>query len=286
MILFLAMVLAGLSITPLSGHCNDEISWIYLGFPPVFIEDGPFANQGYGDFVLKVLMDNVTGYTHKRLKCNVVRAQELLRSQANVGHPAFLKRPDRDSYTEVSIPAYVLIPNGVLVPSDQVNKFKSFINANGAFLLERAVTQSKLTVGISAGRAYGGIIDQILTKHKGHQNIFTTFDEQHLLDKLLLMMKAGRIDYLIGYPNEVQYYAKQNEYDRSITCLPVEGMPDYFLGYIAFPKNAWGKSIVEKINPILEKHRNTPEYHAAYEFWLDQKSIERYRRYVREVYRD
>ena len=267
-----------------SGYCGDEINWIYLGFPPVHIEEVPFANKGYGDFVLQLLIDNLEGYEHKRLKCNIARALELLKDQAKVGHPAFLKRSDRDSYVEVSVPAYVLIPNGILVPSHQLSKFQPYINDEGKFLLEKAITKSNLKIGISAERAYGDIIDKILMKHKNHKNIFINYDEAFLLKRLLIMMNAGRIDCIIGYPNEGQYYARQPENNLKLNSLPIEGMPDYFLGYIAFPKNKWGKSIVKKINSILKKNRDTTEYKAAYEFWLDENSIKRYRKYVREVY--
>ena len=270
---------------PLEAGCyDDQISWIYLDFPPVHIAEGPFTNQGYGDFVLQLLINNLEGYEHKRLKCNIARAQELLKNQAKVGHPAFLKKSDRNSYVAISVPAYVLIPNGVLVLNHQLHKLESFINKEGIFLLEKAITQSNLKVGISAERAYGGVIDRILTKHKGHQNLFINFDEKQFLQKLISMMAAGRIDCIVGYPNEGQYYAKQSENNIDITCLPVEGMPDFVLGYIAFPKNEWGKAIIQKINPILKTYRNTQQYHAAYEFWLDDNSIRRYRQYVRDVY--
>ena len=267
-----------------SGYCDDTISWIYLGFPPVHIEDGPFANKGYGDFVLHLLINNLKAYRHKLLKCNIARAQELLKNQAKVAHPAFLKRSDRTNYVEVSIPAYVLIPNAVLVFSHQLGKFRPYIDSQGKFLLERAIMESSLKVGISAERAYGGIIDQILMKHKNHKNIFVNYDDESLLRKLLSMMNAGRLDYIIGYPNEGQYYAKSIEKNMNLVSFPIAGMPDYFLGYIAVPKNDWGKSIIEKINLILEENRNTPEYHAAYEFWLDENSVKHYRQYVRKVY--
>ncbi len=50
-------------------------------------------------------------------------------------------------------------------------------------------------------------------------------------------------------------------------------------------KNEWDKNIIEKINPILKAHRNAPEFHEFYEFWLDDVSKKRYREYDKTLYR-
>ena len=119
-------------------------------------------------------------------------------------------------------------------------------------------------------------------KYKNHKNIIVLYD-QNLSNNLFELMVAGRIDYIIGYPYEGQYYSKISDME-DVVCLPIEGMPDYLLGYVGFPKNEWGKAIIAKINPIIKSNRNTPAYHSAYEFWLDEISINRYRQYAREVY--
>jgi hypothetical protein len=50
--------------------------------------------------------------------------------------------------------------------------------------------ESSLKVGISAERAYGGIIDPILMKHKNDKNILVNYDDESLLRKLLSMMNG------------------------------------------------------------------------------------------------
>ena len=141
------VVFTFLCVTPQSGCCGDEISWIYLGLPPIYIEEGPLANKGFGDFFLQLLIKNLGGYDHKLLKCNIARAQMMLKNQEKVGHPAILKRPDRESYVAFSIPAYVSIPSGALVPKIHLNKFKPFLTNKGIFSLERAIAQSDLKAG-------------------------------------------------------------------------------------------------------------------------------------------
>ena len=255
-----------LLLNSLFSYAEDRITWTVLDFPPVHIWDGPYAGKGYADFVMQLLVSSLDGYRHEFLKCNMARSVKMFREQEKVAHPAILKKDDRDSYIEFSIPAYVLIPNGVIIPKHQADKLRPYINDDGAFLLEKAIALSDLKVGVSVERAYGGVIDEILMKYKNHKNICVSPYEE-LLKNLFKMMKIGRIDYIIGYPIEAEYFSKNLGIIENIICLPIEGMPEYFLGYIGLPKNEWGKTAVKKINSVLKSSRNTPEYHAAYEFW-------------------
>lgn len=282
MYMLICIIIIILLLNPLCSYSDDNISWICRNFPPVFIEDGPDAKKGYGDFVVQLLINNLEGYKHDFIKCNMKRSLILLKNQEKVSHPAILKRSDRENYIEFSIPAYVLLPNGVIILKNNLNKFSPYMNDKEQFLLENAITQSELKLGILIGRAYGGIIDKILTKYKNHRNISVIHNEENV--HLHKMLKAKRIDYTIGYPIEGQYFAKIIKSSENLLCLPVDGMPEYYKGYIGFPKNDWGKKNIKKINSIIEKNRNTTEYHAAYEYWLDENSIMRYRNYVKEVY--
>ncbi|MCP4022287.1 MAG: TIGR02285 family protein [Desulfobacteraceae bacterium] len=272
-------------LSPLSAWSEEKITWLRLDFPPIHIHDGPYANKGVADYTIQLLINNLKGYSHELLKCNVARAQLMLKSGEKVGHPSIIKRPDRKAYVYFSLPAYVAIPNCVIISKHKYNLFKPYLNEQGDFSLEKAIIQSELIVGVSAERAYGGIIDEILMKHKGHKNIMAHYS-MILFKGILEKMLIDRIDYVIGYPNEAQFFTKETGQSKDIVCLPIEGMPKYVIGYIGFPKNDWGKTIIEKVDMILKQHRNSPEYRAAYESWLDELSIERYRVYAKKVFGD
>jgi len=269
----------------LSVSAQDKITWLYSGFPPVQIESGAYAKKGYIDFVVHLLIDNLVDFEHSELKCNYARSHELLKEQERVAHPALLKRSDRELFTEFSIPSYVLLPNEILVPTRVAHKLKQFIDDDGLFHLEDAITQSDLRLGIASERAYGGIIDKVLEKHQNNPNIHVRY-ETDLLTQLFKLMEHDRIDYIIGYAAEGQYFEKTKKTNDRIVSIPVKDMPKYYLGYVGLPKNLWGKSVIGKVNAILEKHRNTPEFHAAYEYWLDDEAKKRYRKLVKEIQTD
>ena len=196
-----------LFLSVFSVSAEDKITWLYSDFPPVQIETGPYAKQGIADFIVQLLIKNLVGFKHDQLKSNYARAMALLKEQEMVAHPALLKRPDRELYSEFSIPTYVMLPNEILVPEHSVNKLKPFIDEEGLFLLEKAIVQSDLALGIASERAYGGIIDEILKKHQDHPNIYIRYDVK-LLAHFFKMMEFDKIDYIIGYPVEGQYFRK------------------------------------------------------------------------------
>jgi len=239
--------------------------------------------MGFADGLQKHLIQTMDSYEHKSIKASIARTLAMFKTRHDIIYIALLKSPDREGYVEYSIPTHVTLPNGVIVRKERLKQIEPYLNDDGQFLLEKAVTQSNLKCGVIKGRVYGEAIDNVLRKHKRNPNIFigvrTNMDKQ-----ILPMLKANRLDYIIGYPPEAQYYTKAKDNGLEMVSLPVKGMPRYQIGYVAAPKTQWGRDILKKINPLIRKYRTTREFQSAYEFWLDEKSITRYRKYTKEVF--
>jgi uncharacterized protein (TIGR02285 family) len=52
---------------------------------------------------------------------------------------------------------------------------------------------------------------------------------------------------------------------------------DAWLSYVACSKTTWGKMVIQDVNKVLLEQRPKEQYRAAYERWLDEGSISRYR---------
>jgi uncharacterized protein (TIGR02285 family) len=262
---------------------EEEIKWLRSDFPPFSIPSGPYVDKGPCDLATALLIDKLDDYKNIVMLSNYKRTLSALKQQKKVGSAVLLKTPEREKFIEFSIPYIVLLPNGIVLLKSQVGKFKPYINKKGYISLEKTITESNLKAGISSGRKYSGIIDKVLKEYKNNENIYVNH-KIPIIKPLLILMLKGRLDYILCYPNEARYYAKQLGENEKIVWLPLEGMPKHTLCYVGFPKNEWGKNIINKINPILMKHRNTPEFHNSYESWLDEVSKKRYREYAREFY--
>jgi uncharacterized protein (TIGR02285 family) len=270
--------------TALLGFAQEgTIMWLQYDLPPAYIFEGKYRGQGMQGMVDQYLGEHMPEYHHKISKSNLKRVEAELKSEKHVVCGGLLKTPDREAQFEVSIPHAISLSAAVIIRRDRLGEFQPFLDSEGNLELERVLTQSDLTVGIALGRQYSGIIDDSLSKHQGHPNIYVRAGG-NISDGLLKMLMASRIDYSILYPYEVQYVARSMQTKQEMISLPIKGMPPYGLIVAVAPKNAWGKRVIAKINAVLRPARNTLQFHTGKEAWLDDPSKERHRHYVQKFF--
>jgi uncharacterized protein (TIGR02285 family) len=81
------------------------------------------------------------------------------------------------------------------------------------------------------------------------------------------------------------YWAERNKVRDRVRIIHLtenQGEFSSWLGYVACPKTEWGAKTIKKINRVLREVRALESYRKAYERWIDEESIPRYR----ELYRD
>jgi uncharacterized protein (TIGR02285 family) len=75
------------------------------------------------------------------------------------------------------------------------------------------------------------------------------------------MLNAGRIDYTIAYSHLVTYIQKDHGLpEGKLVHVPIEEEFEYAFTYVGCPKNAWGKDVIEAINPIIKVERQKSSY--------------------------
>ncbi|GAB7022361.1 TIGR02285 family protein [Salidesulfovibrio brasiliensis] len=273
---YISFALIVMLFYPSQGWTKDKVTWLVSNFPPIHIAEGSFSGKGYGDYVTDLLIENLPEYKHEKIQSNFIRSLEMLKQKERVVHPALLKRADREKYILFSIPTYVHFPSGLLILKNHLKLFEPFMDSEGRVSLEDILVHSQMKVGVAAERAYGSSIDELLLKYRGHANIVISH-KVYLLADIIAMLLSQRLDCALGYPEEGRFVARTMNRDEDLIWLPVQGMPEYVLSYVGFPDDEWGKVLAERVNAILRKHRNTSEFHAAYEYWLDRASVKRYR---------
>ncbi len=262
---------------------KKEIVWLTADFPPYEILSGPFKGKGNIGYMKKKVIESLNEYVHINMVANSKRIFHELKNQDMVSYASALKSKEREKHAIFSVPFLIARPNHVLVRKSKFDKFRPYIR-NGHLQLDRLITESDLLLGRSVGRSYGRVIDKILKKQNGHKNIWIFYDD--LFKRSIIELIKKNVDYIIGYPSEASYFLKITNKEDYIVPIPVEGTRRYHLGYFAFSKTPWGKSIVKRVNTVLKKHRNSVKFHKNLEFWLDSKGKKRYRSYVKEFYSD
>ncbi|MGE4560480.1 MAG: ABC transporter substrate-binding protein, partial [Desulfobulbus sp.] len=152
--------------------------------------------------------------------------------------------------------------------------------------LDAVLGNGNLMIGLVKDRSYGKRLDEVLKRHQGQANL-VEFTGQELSLNLFKMLLLGRLDGLIGLPEEALYQAEQMGIrDQIITLSLTENFHNYdgWMSCVACAKNPWGKSVIENVNKVLLEQRASERYRAAYERWLDPNGIVAYRRAYREVF--
>jgi len=260
-----------------------KLVWYKSDTPPGYILSGPYQNKGYMDLKFNLFREEMKVYSHVVRVGNIKRIIVDIAKKNAVGE-SLLKKPEREKTIEFSVPHSVAFPHVIIIPKDRSEKLQPYLTADGTVMLEKLITESDLKLLIAIGRSYTGIIDEMLKKYPDHKNIITRGSSTKLLEGILKMILVSRGDYTIAYPQETYYHAKLMDKGGDFVSFPIEGMPKYVLVYAGVPKNEWGTKILNELNPVILKHRNTQKIREYEEAWMDENMKVLFRKYMDEAF--
>jgi uncharacterized protein (TIGR02285 family) len=264
---------------------EETIEWIRSDFPPVYILDGKYKDQGSSDLIQKFLIDSLPNYRHVQSTANFARIMEEIRNKENVCCAALLKTPEREKFTEFSVAQCVLLTNRLIIKRQDISQLRLYITKDQTVNLNSLLQTGTFTLGVAKGRRYGKNIGQILKKYYGSNTVYERAGEDQLKGLIKMLLSGTRdISGILGYTNEVHYNSKQLAIDANqLKSYPIEGSPPYILGYIGCSKSDFGKIVISQINRIVEEARMN-QIAEFYEKWLDQEVSTKYRGFVKEAF--
>jgi len=274
---------AALSRAEDSQQSSNEIKWHRAYFPPVTIPEGQHINEGFFDRVMMVLIEELQEYKHTFLTANFKRITLDMEQQMNVCCPSLYKTPEREHFVTFSIPAMIVLPNGIIASERSREKLEPHIDEKGRISLISLLKDSSITLGISTGRKYSGGLDEILRLFEGQNNLLVRSGVD-VFDGLMMMMQMGRIDCLLGYPIEATYFVKNTKKVSDFVYIPVkESTIPFTVGYVGCSNTNWGRDFIGKVNEIIRKRRKT-DFIDFYGQWLDDGSREMHRKMATEYF--
>jgi uncharacterized protein (TIGR02285 family) len=268
--------------SPASLSAKDSVTWMEASMPPYFIKDGVNQDKGYGDEITDILQAHLPDYTHHQVTTNITRHFYKFKQGEKVCSAGLYRTPEREEFMYFSIPSFLTLPAVIVIKKEN---FPAFGNRTSVQLSE-ILNNQKLMFGFSKDRSFGTTLDAILDQHKKKKNIVEISGPELSLN-LFKMLIIGRLDGLIGLPEEELYQAEQMGIRDQLMTITIEENQQGYEGWyssVGCSKNAWGKQIIDAINKILLEQRPTQPYRAAYERWLDPNSIENYREIYTEVF--
>lgn len=278
-VLFNLLLLLG---TTSSMATDNTLTWLEADAPPFYIFDGPYKGQGYQTLATNLLMHELSGYEHKQIKANMSRHYELFRNKAQVCALALYKKPEREEIAYFSIPSFISLPSVLVVSRDKYGKFGGVNTVS----LKDLLLQGNVIFGFNKKRSFGPTVDNLFAKYGTRENLFE-YEGQELSRNFFEMLERGRVDAFLGLPEEIVYQAERLGLKDKIMTLSIEENMqnrDGWVTYAACSKSEWGRKAINDINKVLMELRPTDEYRAAYERWLDQSSIDVYRKVYADVF--
>jgi uncharacterized protein (TIGR02285 family) len=271
-----------LIISPSNILAKDSITWMEAVAPPFFIHDGELKGQGYEDLITDLLVENLPLYEHKHTIATISRHYQQWKQGEKSCSLAMFKTPEREEFAYFSVPSVFSLPTVLIIRQDNFDSFGATKTVN----LQKLLKSEKITIGRSNNRSYGVLVDNVLNRYGNQNNIFS-FEGSELSLILFKMLIAGRIDALVGLPEEAMYLAETLGFKDQIMTLNIsenQNNHDASLTYVACSKTEWGKKTIDTINLVLLEQRPTEQYRAAYERWLDPSSLENYRQLYKDVF--
>ena len=204
----------------------DEITWLTMEFPPFYIHDGKDRGQGIADGVTHCCSATLRGYAHREELAEPATIMTRLKAGDHVCSAAYIRTAERERVLEYSLPDLILPPNGITVRRDD--------GARGSPAARPARCRSPSCSPTASSswrwrwgvrrpgarrpaRAHQGEPARLLAPRRGH------------LPSLFDMLLKGSVDYLVGYPYEALYLARERGVEGQVVTLPLAELPDYTL---------------------------------------------------------
>ena len=197
---------------------SNKITWIHADFPVATILRGPYAGKGTCDRLEQLISKELPEFTYVSQVANYDRIIVELREQQPVLCACLVKTKEREKFIEFSEIAELSLPNGVILYKTEYKKFEPYIDKDGKVDLEKLIKDSDLKLGYARGRAFDGIIDQLITANAEHPNLYgrSGIDE---FQGLVEMMQHHRVDYIIGFPQEAIHFGPKEMAKKELMFL-------------------------------------------------------------------
>lgn len=261
---------------------KDSIFWMEAVAPPFFIHEGPLKRQGYEDLITDIIEESMPEYDHQRVRANISRHYQQWKQGEPACSLAMFKTEERKEFAYFSMPSVFTLPPVLIIKKDRFAEF----GGEKTVSLQGILENGSLLIGRSTKRSYGAGFDNTLNKYGTADNIYA-YEGTQLSLNLFKMLLSGRIDALPGLPEEAMYLAEKLGFREQVMTLSVEeNIHDHeaMLTYVACSKTKWGEKVIREINKVLLEQRPTARYRAAYERWLDESSIEGYRKLYETIF--
>lgn len=251
------LIAALLAITaPVAGHAEDApVTWAVYSAPPFMIADGPDAERGTFDRIRHLLDQRLYGAVSPTLRAPFPRVLASLRDGAEICFIGGIRTPEREAFAVFSLPVALFYPLRIVVRASDRARFEAHAPLSLAALLADRSLRTSVLKDRSLGEGVDGLV------RAASPRVHSEFGEA------FRMLLAGRLDYLIEYPDIAGYAAGVLSESGNFATLPFTEVPAPVFSHVMCPRTAWGERFVARVDAVLRTERATPAYRRMVETW-------------------
>ena len=254
---------------------SSEIVWVHYNIPPVYILNGKYKGEGYKELAEKEIMSHFKEYNSSIKILPISRVFYEMKHHQNMC-TGVLKTNKREEFLYFSKALNILMPNGLIIRSEDYEKVKPYIK-NNELNLEKFVKKSNFKIAVLPTRTYGKVIDSVIQKYKNKMLKIYNFKDY------LEMLKYKRFDAFFGYPTTIMYNSLIKQFNPDeFRYIKIKGN-NFNIGYIACSKSEFSKKFITKINKYIINHR-TNSLLKYYLKWLDKNSADCVKKHAKEIF--
>ena len=233
---------------------NNEIIWQVTNWPPFMIINENKIEGQYSK-LLQVLEKNLPEYKHKHKNMQWSRVWHSIKYGTNVCNIFAFKNAEREKYTAFSKPFSIFLSNHIIMKKTTAKKLR--INTKEAYSLNKLLNMQSIKGSLMLNRSYSAQVDKLLLDNKSNSNV-----ERKVLNSKssLRFLDAGRTDFILEYPSIIEDLKQSIKINEDLVYIKIKEIPTYAWGYVACSDNEWGNKLINKINKIISKKKNTSEY--------------------------
>lgn len=247
-----------------------EFIWAVSPIGAAFIKkNGVFS--GYAADTQNWFVARLPQYDHKTV--DIPLARLLAEMKTGVGalrcSTTLIPTPERRTYITFARTVLLHLPISVIIRAEDEDRFAPYLTPQGHVEIKDLVQDTQLASAVRIGRVYGTPIDKYINPHHNDHQIPQVADDT----KLMSLLDLGRLDWVLYFPSEAEYYRREQTPDLAIKALPIAGNTTLLEATIGCADTPAGRKAIAEINAIIDAHPTMP-WTEFYANWLGESDRE------------
>ena len=263
---------------------DHKVNWGRTDFPPFTIIRGDYAGQGVTDQMIDFYIQHLPQYQHTKVIGSLQRVLKNMQNGSQMCHGSLLYKKKRAKYVDYLLPNIAQFANGLITTKAKLPLFKPYLSKDHEIDLERLIQSGTVKIRYHAERSYSAIIDKVIDSYGWKSDVLLRKTGLKETDKEIQLLMDGRLDAVIGRPEEGLYVMAQAGSEDRMVFLNIKGDKPFKFAQIGCAKGDWNKQFIKDVNALTLKYRTSDEFAGFYARWLPENLREKYLKMVKTVF--